>query len=60
MEVIQNKKTADPKVAQFLGMNISSQRRYIYKKENYQEPVMGHIVKTKYLYFFNMCIELLQ
>ena len=23
----------------------------MYKKENYQQPVMGHIVKTKYLYY---------
>ena len=52
--------TADPMVQQLWGMNISSQRRYMYRKENYQQPVMGHIVKTKCYVKFNMCIELLQ
>ena len=49
--------TADLRVPPFWGMNISSQSRYMYKKENYQQPVMGHIVWKKWIQFALNCFN---
>ena len=49
--------TADLRVPPFWGMNISSQSRYMYKKENYQQPVLGHIVWKKWIQFALHCFN---
>ena len=65
MEVIQNQKTmAWGSLQQILGYHrfgewISHHRAdtYMYKKENYQQPVMGHIVWKKWIQFALNCFN---